>query len=207
MRCVAARGGRSEESHGDCALARFGYIAASGMVDMRAAKGVAGVQGRRAGVGAGRSAARVERKVRTSERREEKESGGSKRNERVVWGWEWRRRNGETKRREGKRVVACREAQRRRERAAGGSIHPSAAFFSRRVRLARPHGGSRRRSLGHVGFGLPRSPSVAEKAVIGFAAENILRRHRRVFFSSHTHRLLSLFLSRRTLSSTGCHDY
>jgi len=39
MHCVVARRRRD----GGCALARFGYIAASGMVDMRATKGAAGM--------------------------------------------------------------------------------------------------------------------------------------------------------------------
>lgn len=82
---------------------------------------------------------------------------------------------GGTKRREGEQgVVARRGARRRRERAAGGSIHPSAAFFSpcaarTTARLSAP-----RRSLGHVGFDLSRSPSSAEEAAIGFAAKNVL---------------------------------
>lgn len=50
------------------------------------------------------------------------------------------------------------------------------------VRLA-PSRGSRRRSLGHVGFGLSRSLFSAEEAAIGLAEEDVLRR-RRVFFSS-----------------------
>lgn len=75
----------------------------------------------------------MKRKVRTSERREEKESGGSKRTKRAS-------RLGlgvaaaaaaVTVGRSGARgYVARRGARRRRERAVGGSIHPSAVFFS-----------------------------------------------------------------------------
>lgn len=101
------------------------------MVDMRATKGGGGGVGRR-GVRAGRRAARVKRKVRTSERREEKESGGSKRAKRASrLGLGVAAAAAVTVGRSGARgYVARRGARRRRERAAGGSIHPSAVFFS-----------------------------------------------------------------------------
>lgn len=88
---------------------------------------------------------------------------------------------GGTKRREGERVVARRGARRRRERAAGGSIHPSAAFFSPYV--ARTMALDAVRSLGHVDFGLPRSPSSAEEAANGLTEENVSRTPP-LFFSS-----------------------
>lgn len=76
------RRGRKREKDG-CALARFGYIAASGMVDMRAAKGMSrGVAGAR-----WRTRGKTEG---SSERTREREGGGAgraKRNERVVWEW------------------------------------------------------------------------------------------------------------------------
>lgn len=102
------------------------------------------------------------RKVRTSERREEKEPGGSKRNERVVWGWEWRRWRVERSgaRGSGWLPVVGHDAD---ENAQPVDQYTPPRRSSRRVRLAPPHGGSRRRSLGHAGFDLSRSPSSAAR--------------------------------------------
>lgn len=176
---------------------------------MRATKGSPRGCGtaRRGGWSRTERAARVERKVRTtSERREEEEKregesqeGRSETSERVVWGWEWRQRRpwrwdegraarGGT----GSCPSARRGARRRRERAAGGSIHPSAVFFSPCVaRTTARRGGSRRRA-GLVARSLARScqlqfPAIsllrAEEAAISLTEENVLR-CRRIFSSS-----------------------
>lgn len=134
---MSSRKRGKERKRDSCALARFGYIAASGMVDMRVAKGCCGDVERAGGLeqDGEREAGRSGRLRQEREGQRRGEPGGSKRNERVVWGWEWR--GGGMKRRGG---GGREKGRRRREQLVDQYTHPSAGarILSLRVCSAAP---------------------------------------------------------------------